>query len=372
MRIAFFCEAFLPKVDGIVVTLCQLLEHLAKPGYQTLLFAPDNGESTRYAETPIVRLPAMANPLYPDLKFVWPFIDLQKELAAFRPDIVHLLNPVALGLVGLRHARRVNVPIVASYHTDLPGFAQQWGFGLFAKLFWNYYLRWIHNQADLNLCPSTFTLKQLRAQGFKRLNVWGGGVDTTRFHPEKRDAAWRMKLTDGQPDKKLLLYVGRLSPEKRIDWLKPVVNTFPDVRLAIVGDGPARSKLERQFANTSTVFTGYLLGDDLAHAYASADLFVFPSANETLGLVVLEAMASGLPVIAPRSGGLLDHVVNHKTGLLFDTYHQMALVSAVSHLLASPDDARQLGAAGRAWAERQRWPIVLDNLLQDYQSLLAL
>ncbi|MCK6625651.1 MAG: glycosyltransferase family 1 protein [Anaerolineae bacterium] len=368
MRIAFFTETFLPKIDGIVNTLCYLLQHLAARGHASLLFAPEGGP-LKYAQTPVIGLGAIPFPLYPELKLVPPHVDISRRLAAFQPDLIHVLNPFSLGVVGLNQARALQVPVVASYHTDIPGFAVRWGLGLFREPLWAY-LRWLHNQADLNLCPSRTTQIELEAQGIQRTRIWSRGIDTSRFNPTHRSQAWRLRLSGGQPESPLLLYVGRLSPEKRVDWLRPVLTALPQVRLAIVGDGPARPELERLFAETPTVFTGYLQGDELARAYAAADMFVFPAANETLGNVVLEAMASGLPVVAARAGGVLDHVVEGETGLLFEPESQEALIAAVSRLLADEKYARQLGSSGRARVQPQSWAAVLDGLLADYTALI--
>src|SRR5262249_28366171 len=150
------------------------------------------------------------------------------------------------------------------------------------------YLRWMHNQAHLNLCPSEHTYRHLTQAGYLRLKVWSRGVDTQLFHPGQRNDAWRHRLTDGHPNATTLLFVGRLAHEKRIDWLRPVLDALPGLRLAIVGDGPARPYLQSVFADTPTVFLGALHGTELAQAYASADAFAFPSRSETFGNVVLE------------------------------------------------------------------------------------
>ncbi len=369
MRIAFFTETFLPKIDGIVNTLCYLLDHLAARGHASLLFAPEGGP-TRYANTPVIGLAGIPFPLYPELKLVPPHVDVSARLTTFRPDLIHVLNPFSLGVVGLNQARALKVPVVASYHTDVPGFAVRWGLGLLREPLWAY-LRWLHNQADLNLCPSRATQMELEAQGIQRTKIWSRGVDTKRFNPCYRSQVWRLRLSQGQPEAPLLLYVGRLSLEKRVDWLRPVLAALPQVRLTIVGDGPARPDLERLFANTSTVFTGYLRGQDLACAYAAADLFVFPAANETLGNVVLEAMASGLPVVAARSGGVLDHVIDGETGLLFESESQDALITAVGQFVANERYAQKLGATGRAWVQDRSWATILDSLLADYGALMG-
>jgi len=368
MRIAFFTETFLPKIDGVVNTLCHLLDYLAGRGHASLLFAPEGGPG-RYAQTPVIGLPGVSLPIYPELKIVLPHIDVSRHLTAFRPDLIHIINPVSLGLAGLNQAQHLHVPVVASYHTDIPGFAMRWGFGVLRDPFWTYF-RWLHNQADLNLCPSTFTEAELISQGFERTKIWSRGVDIERFNPHHRSAEWRNRLTGGRPESPLLLCVSRLSLEKRLDWLRPALAALPQARLAIVGDGPARSDLERLFAATPTIFTGYLRGHDLACAYAAADVFVFPAANETFGNVALEAMASGVPVVAARSGGVLDHVLDRQTGLLFDPESQADLAAAVAKLITNPWLARSLGKAARQYAENKNWAAVFDKLLDDYAALV--
>lgn len=369
MRIAIFAETFLPKWDGVANTLCYLLDHLAAAGHDSLMFAP-HGAPKIYARTPIVGLPCFTFPLYHDLRLVPPLFSVKRQLEAFHPDLIHIVNPALLGLIGLRHARELDRPTVASYHTNIPGYAQRYGLPFLREPLWAYF-RWIHNQADLNLCPSRFTRDELVAHRFERVCIWGHGVDTDRFNPAHRDSVWRYRLSGGHPGAPLLLYVGRLAAEKRVDWLRPLLDAFPQVRLAVVGDGPARPELEALFADTPTVFTGYLQGEALARAYAAADLFVFPSATETLGNVVLEAMASGLPVIAARAGGPVDHVCDGETGFFFEPDNVQDLITQVWRSIAIPGLMQELGVNARAYAQAQNWTATLDGLLKDYEGAIA-
>ena len=243
MRIAYFTETFLPKVDGVVNTVCRMLEHLGE--HSSILFAPQGGPS-RFVNTPVIGFRAYPFPLYPELKLAPPFVNVDNALADFKPDVIHLVNPLSLGLVGLRYGRRKNIPVVASYHTDVPGFADRWGLGFLSPVIWAYF-RQIHNAADLNLAPSRFTAKQIQARGFHNVKIWGRGVDTNLFSPDKRCEAWRQRLTAGDLDAPLLLSVGRLAIEKRVDWLCEVMKQLPMACLAIVGDGPERAELETGF-----------------------------------------------------------------------------------------------------------------------------
>jgi glycosyltransferase involved in cell wall biosynthesis len=368
MRIVYFTETFLPKIDGIVVTLMHLLEYLEKRGHKSIMFAP-KGDVKTYASTQVVHKLSIRLPFYPEMRIALPIARVEKDVIEFKPDIIHLVNPTSLGLAGLRVASKHKIPVVASYHTDLPGFAKRWRLGFLAGPIYGYY-RWIHNRADINLTPSKFTLEQLEAKGFKRLAVWKGGVDIARFHPSNFSKEWRRKLSDGYPAKPLVVYVGRLSKEKRVDWLLPIAKEIPGIRLAIVGDGPDRNRLEQLFEGTPTVFTGYKFGADLAAAYASGDVFAYTGADETYGNVVAEAMASGLPVVAPKSGGVVDLVDHGKTGYLYPPEDSRALLKYVKELTGDLDKARKLGKAGHKKGEQYAWEATLDPLLDIYKEVI--
>lgn len=368
MRVALVAETFLPKVDGIVNTLLHLLEHLERRGHQALVLAPD-GAPQSVGATQVIGFPACRMPGYPELRLALPLRRVGPALDRFQPDVLHVANPLVLGTVAMRAARRRKWPVVASYHTDIAGFADTWGLGRLRPLIWTL-LRRIHGRADLNLCPSAFSMAQLRAEGIPRLAPWTRGVDAQLFHPSRRDLGWRHRLTEGQIDRPLLLYVGRLSPEKRVDWLADVLDVLPSARLAVVGDGPARRSLEMLLAGRGVVFTGYLGGYALASAYASADVFVFPGAHETFGNVVLEAMASGLPVVAPDAGAVTELVRHEANGLRFAPQSRMALAEAVLRLALQPMLARRLAGQARADAQERSWPAVMDGLLENYQRLL--
>lgn len=368
-RVALFTEVFLPKVDGIVNTLCHLLDHLGQRGWSSLLIAPQ-GAPSQYAGTQVVPIPAARLPFYPELRIANPWINIDSTLDHFRPDLVHVVNPISLGLSGVRYAKSRGLPLVASFHTDLAGFAARWGFGFLSEALWAG-MRAIHNQADLNLCPSFATQSELAAHGFSRLKVWSRGVNTRQFHPAKADPEWRMRLSAGQPDRPLLIYAGRLSAEKRVDWIGHVLREYPQARLAVIGDGPQRTLLEMKFEGLPVVFTGYLRGEDLARAYASGDIFVFPAANETFGNVILEAMASGLPVIAPGSGGPLDFVRHGQTGLLFAPEDTRSFVRAAGAMLEDRALRETMGAAGRKASEAREWAGVLEGLVQEYEQLMV-
>ena len=316
MRIALFTETFLPKVDGIVTRLRHTVDHLQRLGDEVLIFSPDGG-LTEHKGAKIYGVSGFPLPMYPELKLALPRPAIGEELSRFDPDIIHVVNPAILGLAGLFYGKTLNIPIVASYHTHLPEYLQHYGLGALEGLLWEL-LKAGHNQAELNLCTSTVMVQTLTEHGIERVDLWQRGVDTETFQPDLASLEMRNRLSQGHPEDPLLLYVGRLGAEKEIDRIKPILEAIPNARLALVGDGPNRQTLEKYFAETRTHFVGYLGGQELAAAFASADAFVFPSRTETLGLVLLEAMAAGCPVVAARSGGIPDIVEDGVNGYLFD------------------------------------------------------
>jgi glycosyltransferase involved in cell wall biosynthesis len=212
---------------------------------------------------------------------------------------------------------------------------------------------------------------ELSEHGVENIEVWQRGVDTELFRPELASAEMRDRLTQGHPEAPLLLYIGRLSAEKEIDRIKPVLQAIPDARLALVGDGPYRTELEAHFADTHTNFVGYLAGEDLASAYASADAFVFPSRTETLGLVLLEAMAAGCPVVAANSGGIPDIVTDGVNGFLFDPLDEAGAIVATRRLIESKAEHELMRRNAVAEAEQWGWSAATRQLQQFYRQVLA-
>lgn len=366
MRIALVCETFLPDVNGVTTTLCRLLEHLQREGHEALLFAPHDAPAA-YAGVPIVHLGGVPLPMYPEVKLTPPQPGLTAQLRRFKPDLVHLVGPAVMGAAVPTIARRMRLPLVASYHTDFAAYSRHYGVG-FLQSAVNGWLRWIHNRCLLTLCPSTYTRDSLRSSGFRRLRIWGRGVDTERFHPRHRSAAFRA-AAGLRPGEALLLYVGRLAAEKRVDLLPEAIQGLPGVRLVLVGDGPYRAELERRCQGLPVHFTGYLKGQELAEAYASADAFVFPSDTDTFGQVIQEAMASGLPVLGARSGGSLDLVRDGVSGRLFTPGLASDLRARLRELVADPAARAAMGQAGRAAAEQRSWPAVMGELMGHYRHV---
>lgn len=367
MRIAFFTETFLPKIDGVVTRLVRTLEQLAALGHEALLFAPHDPPES-YAGHRVIRVPALPfRPWYPELFLGLPRPRLGRELDRFHPDIVHVVNPVVLGLWGTALAKQRNLPLLASYHTDITQYARHLKLPMLQEPS-RRFLRDVHNQAHVNLCTSVPMVNSARGLGIQRVRLWPKAVDTDLFHPDRRTGAMRERLTDGHPDAPLMVYVGRLSFEKRIDWLYAPITQLPDVRLALIGSGPAEAALRQRFAGTNTVFTGYMSGADLAAAYASADVFAFPSDTETLGFVAMEAMACGVPAVGARAGGIPDVIRDGENGLMFTPGDLGDLTEKLRSLLFDEELRHRLGRQARADMERFGWRAATEALVEHYHT----
>jgi glycosyltransferase involved in cell wall biosynthesis len=368
VRVALIAETFLPDVNGVAATVCRILEQLQAAGHAALLFAPAGSPPT-YAGAEVVALKGAAFPLYPDVRMTPPQLGIARRLREFRPDVLHVVGPILVGALGPGLGRSLGVPVISSYHTHLGDYTHHYGIGFLSRGV-NAYLRWIHNRTSVTLCPSTDTINTLKARGFGRLALWGRGVDTDRFAPGYRRTSWRDAL-GARPDDVVLLYVGRLAAEKRLDVIADALSGLERVRLVLVGDGPARQVLERRFRGLPVAFTGFKRGRELSEAYASADVFVFPSDTDTFGQVIQEAMASALPVVAARAGGAVDLVADGETGLLFAPNNAPELQARLRRLAADSRLRRAMGQAGRVAAERRSWPAVVGELVDYYRQAIA-
>jgi glycosyltransferase involved in cell wall biosynthesis len=369
MRIALFTETFLPKVDGIVTRLRHTVDHLQRQGNQVLVVAPEGG-ITEHKGAKVYGVSGFPLPLYPELKMALPRPAIGYTLEQFQPDIIHVVNPAVLGLSGIFYSKVMKIPLIASYHTHLPQYLQHYGLGMLEGLLWEL-LKAGHNQAALNLCTSTAMVEELSAHGIERVDLWQRGVDTELFHPDLASLEMRDRLTQNHPESPLLLYVGRLSAEKEIERIKPILEAIPQARLALVGDGPHRQALEKHFAGTNTNFVGYLMGRELGSAFASADAFIFPSRTETLGLVLLEAMAAGCPVVAARSGGIPDIVTDGVNGYLFDPKADIQdAIDATIKLLENKQQREIIRQNARREAEKWGWAAATHQLHDYYQKIV--
>lgn len=371
MRIAFITETFLPATDGVVTRLRHTIKELRRMGDDLLIIAPKYGEGPGFYEgAPIYRVPAVPFPPYPQIKLAPALPGVGHALLGFKPDVIHAVNPIILGWRAPHFAGRMGVPLVASYHTNVAQYARFYKLGFLDRAA-RWHTRRLHNRAKINLCTSMATGKYLESEGIERVRLWPQGVDTERFAPDKGSRWWRERLTGGRPEERLLLFVGRLAREKGISRLKGVLEKLPGTRLAIVGDGPARGDLENEFAGTPTVFPGLLLGEELAAAYASADVFVFPSTTETLGMAMIEALSSGLPVIAAKGGASHEVVTDGEDGFLYKPDDDGDLIKIVRRIFEDEGLRGKLSAGARRSAKSRDWASSARTLRGYYEEVVG-
>jgi phosphatidylinositol alpha 1,6-mannosyltransferase len=343
-------------------------ENLLRKGHHPLVIAPDSGrgQDTDFdLPYPVERVPSVPLPGYPSFRLGLPSPATRKAIVRHGTQVVHLASPVALGAWGTRVARAEHLPTVAVYQTDLPSYARAYHLGRATETFAWHWLRDIHNAAGRTLAPSTMTAAELMDHGIERIQLWGRGVDTVRFRPDLRDDALRAKIA---PDGEVIVgYVGRLAAEKRVDLLAAVA-ALPGVRLAITGGGPMADEL--RVALPTATFLGMQSGADLARVYASLDVFVHTGPFETFGQTIQEASASGLPVVAPASGGPLDLVDHGETGYLVPPGDPASLIEAVRALTADPALRARLGAAARRKVLGRTWSALTDELLDHYTAVI--
>lgn len=371
MRILFVSESFLPHMNGVTNSVLRVVDHFASIGDDLGIIAPQWPGADRFLRTScgrrirVRRIASAPMPGYADVRIATTSaLALRRRIDEFQPDVIHLASPMILGGRAVVAAQKAGVPTVAVYQTDIPGYTARYGMPFLENATWQL-LRDVHNRATVNLAPSTATRDQLLAHGIERVDLWRRGVDTTLFSPALRSASLRAKYA--APGEKLVVYVGRLAAEKQVEDLQ-VIHDMPGVRMLIVGDGPERATLQRRMPRAR--FAGFRSGTDLATHLASADLFIHPGELETFGQTIQEAMASGLPVIAPRRGGPIDLVTPSRTGWLYTPGMFDELRESASDLLF--DDAKRL-AFGRAAEESVRkrtWPVLAEQLRGCYLQVI--
>ena len=366
LRVVVVTESFLPQVNGVTNSVLRILEHLRAEGHQALVIAPESsGGITEYAGFRVKRVPSLEMkgllPVGFPQKTIEPLID------GFNPDVIHLASPFFLGNYASRVAERLDIPTLSVYQTDIAGFARHYGLTVAHDSLKRWVAK-IHKRTTRTLAPSNWSCEDLKSTGVPNVHLWPRGVDSQKFSPEKRDINLRCELLGDRPDRKLVGYVGRLANEKRIDDLA-TLDARDDIQLVIVGEGPARSRLERVLKNAR--FVGYQSGDDLARYYASLDIFVHTGKHETFCQSVQEALASGVPVIAPNFGGPTDLVKHGWTGYLIDTENSYSLNHAVNQILQLAEPAL-MGARARESVIERTWLSVNNQLISHYTDLIAI
>jgi glycosyltransferase involved in cell wall biosynthesis len=373
MRVSIITETYFPQVNGVSRTLGQLVRVLTEAGDVVQLIQPNYGETAARKHDHLVR--SVSLPFYKELFLpLPPFRAVRRAIDAFAPEVVHIATEATLGLSVLRHALRRGFPTVSSFHTNFDQYSAHYRIGWTKGVIWRY-LRWFHNRTRETYVPSLATIADLERRGFERLVLWPRGVDGSLFRPDRPARDVIRRSLGFNPDDVVIGHVSRIAAEKNIGYLGEALERVeaarPNVRVLIVGDGPARPALEARLGAAAR-FAGYRSGDDLADHYAAADIFAFASLTETFGNVIIEAMASGLPVVAVRAGGPGDTVRPGETGLLVETSESPAqFAAALLKLVDDHAERSRMAAAARAYALSQTWDAIMGELRRRYQRIIA-
>ncbi len=363
MRIAVVTEAFLPQVNGVTNSVLRLLEFCKAQGHEVLIIAPESeGAPSEYLGYKIKHVPSISMkkliPMAVPKKYLEPLLE------GFAPDVIHLASPIFLGHYVARIARKAGIPTISVYQTDIAGFARHYGLTIAHNTLKKWVSR-IHQASDITLAPSKWACRDLEQSGVKNVRLWKRGVDLVNFTPARRDESLRSNIAGGK-DKLIVGYVGRIANEKRIDDLK-ILDQQEDIQLVIVGDGPAAPRIKKELPGAR--FVGYQSGTELARYVASFDIFVHTGKHETFCQGIQEALASGVPVIGPDTGGPVDLIEHGITGLLIDTADAHELLEAVATLRNhSSFDLMQLAA--RKSVEHRTWDYINAQLISHYQDAI--
>ena len=373
MKIAIFTDTFSPEINGVTKNLDRLLNYFSEVGIEYLVFAPETEPRIENIhEKNVVRMKSLDFFLYPELKFSLPnYIKIKSKLSQFKADLFHLITPFNIGLTGLYAARQTDTPLVASYHTNFDQYLDYYQINFLKKAAWKY-LRWFHDQALRNYCPSEETKNELAKRDFINLDIWGRGIDPELFAPKHRSQKFIER--NGLKDKITLLYVGRLAREKNLSLL---IESFKrlnqkykkKIELIITGNGPELKRLKKELPD-NVIFTGFKSGVELSQIYASADIFAFPSVTETYGNVVIEAMASGLPVVAVMAGGVKENLINNYNGLAAEEDEAAEFKARLEELIVNDKLRKTLAHNARNYALDQSWDHVFEKLHISYRKVI--
>ncbi len=370
MKVALFADTYLPQINGVTNTLSKLVRYYEEKGIEYKMFVPKY--DTDVPDHNTERFYSIKFLFYPESRITFPNAHrINSILSGFQPDIIHVMNEFNLGIAGMNYGRKHGIPTISTYTTNFSQYTDYYKINLLKEPIWSY-MKWFHTQNDLTLCPSTAARELLYSQGIRNTKIFSRGIDSGQFQPEHRSGQLRRDL--GIADKLAFLYVGRVSNEKDLDILSSSYHTIhkrfgAKAAMVITGDGPYLEKCRQMFPG-DTIFTGFLRGKELAQIYASCDIFVCPSSTETFGNVVLEAMASGIPVIGADAGGVGETIQNGYTGLKFASRNAEDLGKCMAILLEDTKLRAELSKNGREYAVNRSWNKIFDGLMETYRQVI--
>lgn len=369
LRVAYFSASMQPGLDGVTRVLYNLIDELNKRGIENIFFSAVN-PPVEDRPTKMFTVPSFSFPLYKDYKIsVVSFNSLKEELEKFRPDIIHFNSPCTLGYAAARASVKLGIPAVATYHTHFASYAKYYRVQALEHYGWSYF-RSLYNKCKMVYVPSNPIIEILRSHGIKNLTLLPHGVDSEVFNPDYRSQEWRRD--HGVEDKTVILYAGRLVWEKDLktfaDSYKIISGMRDDIKFVLAGDGPVKNELEKMMPGA--LFLGYQKGNNLSTAFASSDIFVFPSTTETFGNVTLEAMASGIPAVCVREGGAYDVIQDEVTGLIAEPRNAEDLAAKIMSLADNPMRRIEMGQKAYEYAKEQTWSNIFSRLFDSYLDVV--
>lgn len=371
MKVALFTDTYMPQINGVTNTLRNLIQYFEATGIEYRIFVPKYDIDLQ--EHNIEYFYSIKFILYPENRLAIPNkTRISSILSEFQPDIIHIMTEFNMGIAGLNYGKRHGIPTISNYTTNFSQYTDYYKLNFLKQPIWNY-MKWFHTQNDITLCPSNAARQLLHRQGIHNTEIFSRGIDFKSFHPRNRNNQLRVEL--GISDKITFLYVGRVSCEKDLDILsnsyQAIQQIYKDrVAMVITGDGPYLEKCKQMFPD-DTIFTGFKKGKELSELYACCDIFVCPSSTETFGNVVLEAMASGLPVIGADAGGVGEIIQHNVTGLKFAERDADNLTKCMAELADDIDLRDYIKTNGREYSMNLSWDKIFDGLVTIYHEILT-
>ncbi len=373
LRVAIFTGNYNHIADGVSLTLNRLVAFLIKNDIPVIVFGPtiDNPAIDHKGE--LIAVPSLPLPGRSEYRVTVGFPEeVQQRLREFRPTLIHIATPDLLGFRAMRFAQANDIQIVASYHTHFTSYLSYYNLDMLEMLGWKY-LSWFYEQCKHIYVPTSSMADELYAHGITHgLRIWSRGVDSNLFNPEKRDVEWRRSIGVGDDDI-LVSFVSRLVWEKDlqtvVDSMKRVFEKGEAIKALIVGDGPARKEMEHMLRPAH--FAGFLKGDELARAYASSDIFFYPSDTETFGSVTLEAMASGVPAVVADATGSRSLVEAGVSGLVLPPKKTKEFAKGILKLSRDKNLRMKMSETARQKALAYSWDNIMGGLLENYREALV-
>ncbi|MEI6847992.1 MAG: glycosyltransferase family 1 protein [Chlorobiaceae bacterium] len=370
MKIALYSGTYVKNKDGAVKSIYQLVSSFKKNSDQLCVWSPDVSSRDDHNGVSVYSMPSMQLPLYPDYKLGFFTATTHRQLERFSPDIVHISTPDIIGRKFLLYAHSKSLPVVSVFHTDFPSYLSYFNLGFAEKLIWRY-LTWFYNKCDVVFAPNESVLRKLEDKKINNVAIWSRGIDRELFHPLRRSE--ELRTAWNASGRKVIVYAGRFVHYKDVEIVMRVYERFIEagysecVRFVLIGSGPAEEEMKQRMPEA--VFTGYLTGSRLSEAYASGDIFFFPSTTEAFCNVALEALSSGLPAIVSNAGGCRNIIDKSGGGLVARAGDVEDFFGKCRELYSNFQLYEELRAFGLAYAEKQSWATVNSVVIDCYKKL---